>query len=701
MKGNKFVKSIINVVFTMVLMLNMMMIVGAYSPDSISGVKRTTRITDGVIQTPIIKYDDNKYVICVDPSLDAPFEPATCTKTSSYFTTKDEYKVGAALDKLANSSKRDCDFVGAYVAINVYLYSQHGSSYYARSVPPITAGDSLISCHSKMEEYQSVINSAPSSTPSGPDASIDVSSLTFNSNGSEYVSNSFDYKGVLSVDVSPKVDYEKTCSSESSNSGTLCQIRISKSDVDSTTTVTIRVSNSKSYPYAKKYNCGDGIQPVAALFTETLENRDSASGKIEPYTPPTPHEPEKGKIKIVKQDSKSGKELSGGRFVLYTSANCEGSTISVGGNNPFEIDGSITITNLTLDHVYSIAEVVAPAGYKMPSDRCVLKSIKVSSSSSIPSYNITNDLQETLSILKVDEKGVALPGARLQLLDSNKSTVLDEWDSTGAAHQITKVTVTAGKKYYVKEISAPEGYLVNQTLMEVVLTAGETKTVKFTNSKNSILIRKVDADDKTKSVVGATLHIEDSKGKKIGESWVTTATDHSIEKLEPGTYYLVEDKAPDGYQRNTDKIKFVVTGNETTVIQVTMPNKKSEVSISKVDATTKKELPGAKLQLTNAKGEVVETWESTDKPHVIKGLKDGKYSLTETLAPEGYVLSTKTVEFEVKNGKVDKPVVMENELTPVPSTGGSRSVLLLFVAMLDIALGIGIITYVKKNRMQN
>ena len=337
----------------------------------------------------------------------------------------------------------------------------------------------------------------------------------------------------------------------------------------------------------------------------------------------------------------------------------------------------------------------------MPSDRCVLKSIKVSSSSSIPSYNITNDLQETLSILKVDEKGVALPGARLQLLDSNKSTVLDEWDSTGAAHQITKVIVTAGKKYYVKEISAPEGYLVNQTLMEVVLTAGETKTVKFTNSKNSILIRKVDADDKTKSVVGATLHIEDSKGKKIGESWVTTATDHSIEKLEPGTYYLVEDKAPDGYQRNTDKIKFVVTGNETTVIQVTMPNKKSEVSISKVDATTKKELPGAKLQLTNAKGEVVETWESTDKPHVIKGLKDGKYSLTETLAPEGYVLSAKTVEFEVKNGKVDKPVVMENELTPVPSTGGSRSVLLLFVAMLDIALGIGIITYVKKNRMQN
>ena len=76
MKRNKFVKSIINVVFTMALMLNMMMIVGAEVEhiDSLYNVDRDddrSPIIDGGIETPVIKFS-SEYVICVDPSLDPP-----------------------------------------------------------------------------------------------------------------------------------------------------------------------------------------------------------------------------------------------------------------------------------------------------------------------------------------------------------------------------------------------------------------------------------------------------------------------------------------------------------------------------------------------------------------------------------------------------------------------------------------------------
>ena len=137
--------------------------------------------------------------------------------------------------------------------------------------------------------------------------------------------------------------------------------------------------------------------------------------------------------------------------------------------------------------------------------------------------------------------------------------------------------------------------------------------------------------------------------------------------------------------------------------------------ISKVSAVDGKELPGAKLEILNSNKESIscivededgnlETlekceWISTDEPKLVFELPEGKYYLKEILAPEGYELKETLVEFEVEKGKVAKPK-MENDLeVEVPDTLSSRSALLVAIAMFDIALGIGIITYVKKNKV--
>ena len=97
-------------------------------------------------------------------------------------------------------------------------------------------------------------------------------------------------------------------------------------------------------------------------------------------------------------------------------------------------------------------------------------------------------------------------------------------------------------------------------------------------------------------------------------------------------------------------------------IKGTVTRDGNEVKISKQDATNGKELAGAKLVLKDKNGKVVDSWESQTTPHVIKNLKPGEYSLTETIAPIGYKKTDTTVKFVVnEDGKVDYPVVMLNE----------------------------------------
>jgi len=71
-----------------------------------------------------------------------------------------------------------------------------------------------------------------------------------------------------------------------------------------------------------------------------------------------------------------------------------------------------------------------------------------------------------------------------------------------------------------------------------------------------------------------------------------------------------------------------------------------QVKISKTDVTQQQEVPGATLVVKDAKGNVVDTWVSTTETHKMI-LAEGEYSLTETIAPAGYRLSTTTIYFKL------------------------------------------------------
>ena len=197
-------------------------------------------------------------------------------------------------------------------------------------------------------------------------------------------------------------------------------------------------------------------------------------------------------------------------------------------------------------------------------------------------------------------------------------------------------------------------------------TESTQATIKVKAAKEKIQTKvKISKQDITtkQELPGATLVIKDANGKEVA-SWVSTNTPKYIKGLEAGNYTLCETQAPDGYELYTECIKFTVKadGTVSTVIMYNAPkSKETKVQISKKDITSKEEIAGAKLRITDLNGKEIISWVSTTTPKLIKNLKPGKYYLEETQAPDGYILSTEKKEFEVKEDGTVTSIVFYNE----------------------------------------
>lgn len=140
----------------------------------------------------------------------------------------------------------------------------------------------------------------------------------------------------------------------------------------------------------------------------------------------------------------------------------------------------------------------------------------------------------------------------------------------------------------------------------------------------------------------------------------------------------------------------------------------TRVKITKLDMTTGENLPGAKLEVKDEQGNVVASWTSTEEDYYIDNLPVGKYTLTETYAPDGYILSSEIVEFEVKSdgtiisvimynapedAKEEPPETVVTETVVVPDTASTASTIMYIVGAIIIIVGTGlVIKNVKKEK---
>lgn len=269
-----------------------------------------------------------------------------------------------------------------------------------------------------------------------------------------------------------------------------------------------------------------------------------------------------------------------------------------------------------------------------------------------------------------------------------------------------KINVSATGSIYKAYLYEPEelSYQNTATLYPENSIVSDTATLKI-NLTTEVQISKVDATTGSE-LPGAKLTVKDSQGN-VRDSWVSTDEVHIIKGLEPGKYTLTEEIAPEGYILSTEVVTFEVKadGTVTKVVMENTPKENVPIYISKQDITTGEELAGAHLELKDENGQVIYAWVSDTTPHMIERLDPGKYYLTEILAPEGYELSTETVEFVVKeDGTVDGDIIMYNKpetIVEVPSTSSFKTITASLIGIIVIGLGSMIIYRNYKKNEEN
>lgn len=225
--------------------------------------------------------------------------------------------------------------------------------------------------------------------------------------------------------------------------------------------------------------------------------------------------------------------------------------------------------------------------------------------------------------------------------------------------------------YYIQEIEAPDGYLLDTTKYEFTLNAenldryhGEGPSYAFkhmtidtTDSPTTVYITKRDITGKDE-LEGAELVLK--QGNDVIDKWTSTKEPHKIYNLVFGTEYtLTETISPNGYA-TTESITFtyekdgqiVQMKDDTTKYQFVKKDNKGNI------------LSGAKLQLSDEDTkDVVAEWTTSDTPYTVSKLTVGKtYRLKELSAPSPRYKLADDITFTVKDTSEIQTITMTDEI---------------------------------------
>ena len=364
-----------------------------------------------------------------------------------------------------------------------------------------------------------------------------------------------------------------------------------------------------------------------------------------------------GSIEIVKKGD-DGKLLEGAEFNLEDT---NGKVIAAQKSNK---DGKVVFSDLKEGN-YVLKEVNAPKGYN------IVNPVNVEvKADEVTKLDLTDKATTgKLLIKKVDvATGKEVPGAKIKVictegLDKGKSF---EFVSTDKEQEFT---LKAGQYEFV-ETQAPKGYELNKEVGKFEITKeGQVVKcdVKDKATTGKLLIKKVDVAT-GKEVPGAKIKVTCTEGLDKGKSFEFVSKDKEQEfTLKAGQYEFVETQAPKGYELNKEVGKFEIT-KEGQVVKCDVKDKATtgKLLIKKVDVTTGKEVPGAKIKITCIEGlDKGKSFEfvSTDKEQEFT-LKAGQYEFVETQAPKGYELNKEVGKFEItKEGQIVKCDVKDSKTT--------------------------------------
>lgn len=225
--------------------------------------------------------------------------------------------------------------------------------------------------------------------------------------------------------------------------------------------------------------------------------------------------------------------------------------------------------------------------------------------------------------------------------------------------------------YYIQEIEAPPGYLLDTTKYEFTLNADTLdrytgtgpsysfnhKTIGTEETPTSVYITKTDITGKNE-VEGAKLILK--QGNTVIDEWTSSTEPHKIYGLVFGTEYtLSETISPDGYA-TTESITFTYS-EDGQIVQ--MKDDITKYQFVKKD-NKGNTLSGAKLQLSDDDTkDVIAEWTTSETPYTVSKLTVGKtYRLKELSAPSPRYKLADDITFTVKDTSEIQTITMTDEI---------------------------------------
>ena len=406
--------------------------------------------------------------------------------------------------------------------------------------------------------------------------------------------------------------------------------------------VTLKVTAVANEKVAVLYGAGSSMQNF--VFLDFEQKTIEASKQFT-------WEKREGNIEIVKVDQ-NGASVEGAEFKVVDES---GKQVAKQKTNK---EGKITIKGLPVGK-YTVTEISAPEGYILNAET---KTVTVKTGETARIKAVNEKIIGGLEIIKIDEDTKEkIEGVTFEVYNSNKE-VIGKITTGKDGKAVLKIDNMANGTYYYKEISAPDGYIVDSTMKEFKITE-ENKIAKetVTNKKIRGTLEITKLDDSRVAIEGVKFNILGSDKKTVIETLTTDKSGYATtKKLDKGTYYYQEIEVPDGYVKDDEIFEFQIN-KQNEVVKREVINKRitGNLNVIKVDDNNTP-IKGVKFEIYDANKNKVDTITTDENGKAAsKDLQIGTYTYKEVSVPKGYVIDENEYEFAVtsKETKIEKTVV--------------------------------------------
>lgn len=358
-------------------------------------------------------------------------------------------------------------------------------------------------------------------------------------------------------------------------------------------------------------------------------------------------------LRIVKYDAQTMAPLSGVKFAVYCGTRLIGEYST-------DANGEILLSDLD-PGVYLVQEIAVPDTHVVNSTPQEIELVE----GATETYNLVflNFVKPGIHLIKLDSQTMQpLANARFRITQVGGG--YSKEFTTDASGEIDLTQLDPGS-YTVEELSAPDGYLIDDAARTIKIEGGENAAFVFTDTKKpSFRLVKRDSFSGER-LPGATFRIAKIED---GTHYLDRITDMNgeinISDLEPGVYSVSELSAPEGYIPVAMEYHVeLVPGQQSTL--VLSNDRKPDLKIIKKDADTGAVLAGATFRVNKADGSTLTTKQTDENGEIfLEDLEPGVYQITETVPPVGYLPAQQPTQLITLEANRTGTVIFENHVRP-------------------------------------